>query len=227
VIRLGSGPFRPGRAGGCGNLSARAPRAAQVGQSDQAADHDGCHHGCSDDPAASTLMPSRLVDQATTSRTRLLRNPRFDRGGHLSRHLVDDLNEFIGPISVMSGESDKFASSLEYRIASVGPAADGDAAASSEFHQSLVSERSQRPEHGVVVHSQHRGEVPGSREALAWLGVSLSDRTANLRCHLFVEWRLVGGVDSRRSHDASKASPISSGCPAPESPGPEGSGPAG
>jgi hypothetical protein len=42
-----------------------------------------------------------------------------------------------------------------------------------------------------------------------------------------VEWRLVGGVDSRHSHDASKASSISSGCPAPESPGPEGSGPAG
>lgn len=162
------------------------------------------------------LMASCLIDEAMTRFRRLLARLRFGSGRHLSRDLLDDLNKFIGPISMMPSESHKFASSFEYRIAIVGSATDGDAAAPSELHQSLISKGSQRPQNSVVVHAQHCGEVSSSWEAIAWFGVSLADRAANLSGHLLVEWRLISGVDSRTDHDASKASPINSKRLAPE-----------
>lgn len=195
----------------CGDL-ALAPRATQVQPNDQAANRDRCDHDCSDHLAASMLTASCLIDEATTRFRRLLARLRFGSGRHLSRDLLDDLNKFIGPISMMPSESHQFASSFEYRIAIVGSATDGDATAPSELHQSLISKGSQRPQNSVVVHAQHCGEVSSSWEALAWFGVSLADRTANLSGHLLVEWRLIGGVDSRTHHDASKASPINSKC---------------
>jgi hypothetical protein len=57
---------------------------------------------------------------------------------HHSGDLLDDLNKFIGPISMMSGKRHEVASSFEYRIAIVGSATHGDAATPSEFHESLV-----------------------------------------------------------------------------------------
>lgn len=123
----------------CGRLAALAPPATQVQPKDQAANRKRCHHDCSDHLAASTLMASCLIDQATTRHRGPLGRLWFSWGRHLSRDLLDDLNEFVSPIPVMPSESHKLASSLKYRIAIIGSATDGDAAAPSEFHQTLVS----------------------------------------------------------------------------------------
>jgi hypothetical protein len=91
----------------------------------------------------------------------------------------------------MSGKSHKFASSFEHRVAIVGSATDGDAAAPPEFHESFVSEGSQRSQYGVVVHAQHCGQVASSWKTFARFCVSLSDRTANLCGNLLMEGSLI------------------------------------
>jgi hypothetical protein len=78
---------------------------------------------------------------------------------HGSGNLLDDLNELIASVPMMSGEAHQFTGSFEHRIAIDCTPADSDATPSSEFNEPFVSQRSQCPQHGVVVDAQHGGEV--------------------------------------------------------------------
>ena len=105
---------------------------------------------------------------------------------HGSRNLLDDLNELIAPIPMMSGEADKFSCPFEHGIAAGRTAANGDATPTSKFDQPFVSQRSQCPEHGVVVDAQHCGEVACCWKSLSGLGLSIPYGASDLRGNLLV-----------------------------------------
>ena len=94
---------------------------------------------------------------------------------------------------MMSSEVDKFTSPFEHGIAVGCTPANGDAATPTKLNEPFVSQRSHRSKHGVVVDAQHRGEVARGGETLARFGLSITDGTPKLRCHLLVEWVLSAG----------------------------------
>ena len=132
---------------------------------------------------------------------------------HGSRNLLDDLSELIAPVPMMSSEVDKFTSPFEYRIAIGCTPADRDAATLTKLNEPLVSQRSQRSKHGVVVDAQDRGEVARCWETLARFGLSITDGTPKLRCDLFVEGGPLRRIDARSQHSANNTSLIGPLCP--------------
>jgi len=64
---------------------------------------------------------------------------------------------------------------------------DRDAPTAPDLEQPLVPKLPERAEDGVSVHLQHGGQVERRREPLARAGLSIRDRTANLRRNLLVQ----------------------------------------
>ena len=106
---------------------------------------------------------------------------------HSSRNLLDDLNELIASVPMMSGETDKFTGPFEDRSAIDCTSTNRDTTPSSELNEPFVSQRSQCPQHGVVVDAQHGGEIACCWKSLSGFGLSIPDGTPNLRCDLLME----------------------------------------
>jgi hypothetical protein len=114
---------------------------------------------------------------------------------------------------MMSSKAHKFTGPLEHRVAIGGTSAHGDATPSSEFNQPFFSQRSQRPEHGVVVDTQYRGEVACCWESVSRFSLSIPDCTPNLRCDLLMERCPICRIDPRGQHGANETSLIGPNCP--------------
>ncbi len=78
-------------------------------------------------------------------------DPGAERGGDLRcdsvgfvtvllRHLLDDLNQFIGAIPMMTGEVHQFTGSFEHGIPIGCAAGDGDTSATSKFDQPFIAD---------------------------------------------------------------------------------------
>jgi len=120
-------------------------------------------------------------------------------------HVLDDLGELVRPIAVLACELDELSRACDDR-ASLRSAGDGDAAASPEFEQPLVSEHSQRSEHGVRVDAEYGGEVFCRGEALSGLRLAVCDRTPDFASDLFVQVGRICLVDLDIQHGASHSS---------------------
>src|SRR4029453_9605829 len=133
-------------------------------------------------------------------------------GGPRSGELVDEGDQLVDAVSVMTREGDEFPRLLD--DGALGRrAGDRDAAAAAELEQAFFSEQPQRPQHGVRVDPEHGGEVLRGREPLTRLGLALGDRAPDLRGDLFVEVGRFGSIDLDRNHDASNNSTKVEGAP--------------
>jgi hypothetical protein len=79
------------------------------------------------------------------------------------------VNDFVAPETVPPGELDEFPGPGQHRTA-LRRAYHRDTAAAPELEQALFPEQVKRSQDGVLVHSEHRREVLGQRQALAGHG---------------------------------------------------------
>lgn len=109
---------------------------AQSQPDNRATDCEDRNQKHSGHPTAPTLMSSCFLDQLRTPAQWYASSRAVSHG---SRNLLDDLNELIAPIPMMSGEADKFTSPFEHCITVGRATANGDAPPSSEFDEPFVS----------------------------------------------------------------------------------------
>ena len=104
----------------------------------------------------------------------------------VSDEVFDDLDEFVGAVSVLACEVEELSSALDDRAA-FRCAGNRDAAAAAEFEQAFVAELAEGAEDGVGVDAENVGEVFGGRESFAALGFAVGDGAADLAGDLFVQ----------------------------------------
>jgi hypothetical protein len=112
------------------------------------------------------------------------RTDRLHPGRGLDR--ADQIDELVAPAAIAPGELDQLAHA-RVELALLWRRDDRDAPTTPDFEQPLVPKLPERREDGVSVHLQHGGQVHCGREPLAWAGLSLRDRTANLGRNLLVQ----------------------------------------
>ena len=103
----------------------------------------------------------------------------------------DDLDQLVCAVALPAGELDELPRPLDDRAA-LGSAGDRDPTSAPELEQPLVSQQSERTQHGVRVDPEHGGEVLGRRETFSGLCLSLGDCPADLGGDLLVEVGRVG-----------------------------------
>ena len=104
----------------------------------------------------------------------------------VSDEVFDDLDEFVGAVSVLACEVEELSSALDDRAA-FRCAGNRDAAAAAEFEQAFVAELAEAAEDGVGVDAENVGEVFGGWESFAGLGFAVGDGAADLAGDLFVQ----------------------------------------
>ena len=106
--------------------------------------------------------------------------------GRVLGELMDDSDELVGLVAVLSGEVDEFSGSCDHG-GLFGRTGDGDASAAAKLEQSLVAQFAQCAQDGVGVDAEHGGEVFRRRQPLAGLGLAVCDRAADLAGYLLVQ----------------------------------------
>jgi hypothetical protein len=119
--------------------------------------------------------------------------------------IVDDLDELLTPVAVAPGELHEFAGPGHDRAPVRGPG-NGDSPPAAELQQPLISQRPQRPQHGVGVHVQHSGQIPRGRKPLTRTHLTVGDGPADLGAHLIVEGQPVPAIHLDTEHGASQTS---------------------
>lgn len=122
-------------------------------------------------------------------------------GGCRLVEVVDDLDQLGARVAALACEDDELAGAGG-DSAAVWCSGDCDAAPAPEVEQSFVSERAQRPQHCVGVDADHRGQVLGRWQALAWFGLAFGDRAADFGGDLLVQVGWVAVIDLDRERDA-------------------------
>jgi hypothetical protein len=117
-------------------------------------------------------------------RLRAPRTERLDRAGGLDR--ANQLDEFVASAAVAAGELDQLPHA-RVDLALLWRRDDRGAPAAPDLEQPLVPKLPERAKDGVSVHLQHRGQVERGREPLAREGLSIRDRTPDLRRNLLVQ----------------------------------------
>jgi hypothetical protein len=125
----------------------------------------------------------------------------------VSGEVFDDLDEFVGAVSVLACEVEELSSALDDRAA-FRCAGNRDAAAAAEFEQAFVAELAESAEDGVGVDAENGREVFGGWESFAALGFAVGDGAADLACDLFVQVEGVFVVELDISHSAMHYSSI-------------------
>lgn len=116
---------------------------------------------------------------------------------------MDDLNEFVGAIPVMSGKDHEFTGFLEHGIPVGRAAGDRRTSAPSELDKTLIADGSQRSQHRVVIHTQYGSKIPRCRKTITGLRFTVADGSTNLSGHLLMKGRAICGVDPWLEHDTS------------------------
>lgn len=202
-----------GHRGGSPDRSPLLIRATEREPDDQATDSEHRNETHSGNPTAPSLVPPRLLDQLRTPNHGPVWRLVSRVVSHGSRNLFDDLNELVAPIPMMPSKPHEFTGPLEHRIAIGCTSAHSDATPSSEFNEPFISQRSQCPEHGVVVDAQYRGEVACCWESFSRFCLSIPNRTPDLRCDLLMERRHICRINPRGQYGANDTSPIGPNCP--------------
>ncbi|MDX6583035.1 MAG: hypothetical protein QOI10_2219 [Solirubrobacterales bacterium] len=70
---------------------------------------------------------------------------------------------------------------------SVGSSTDGYAPTAAKLEQPLVAQRAKRPQNGVRVYTDHRGQILSRGKALSRPCFTVSDRASDLGGDLFVQ----------------------------------------
>jgi hypothetical protein len=78
----------------------------------------------------------------------------------------DDANQLVPPVSVAPGQVHKLSRLSDDQASLGSPSGDRDAAATPELEKAFVAQLVERAEHGVGVHPEHRGKIPGRRQPL-------------------------------------------------------------
>src|SRR5215472_10541604 len=117
------------------------------------------------------------------------------RGQLRLRQIRDDLDQFVAAVAVALGLGQQVPG-LGQHSALLRGAGDRDAPAAAEFQQPFIAQQAQRPQHGVAVDPQYRGQVPGRGQPLARLGLALGDGPADLGGGLLVQRDRVARVES-------------------------------
>ena len=112
------------------------------------------------------------------------RTDRLDPARGLDR--ADQLDELVAPAAMAPGELDELAHA-RVELALLWRRDDRGAPTAPDLQQPLVPKLPERAEDCVSVHLQHGGQVQRGRESLAWEGLSIRDRTANLGRNLLVQ----------------------------------------
>jgi hypothetical protein len=118
---------------------------------------------------------------------------------HVSRKLLDDLNELLGPIALLASEFKKLLRAGNHG-APFSRSGDGDPATAAELEQPFLAQQTQSPEDGVPVHTEHGGEVARRRQALARPCFALGDGAPQLGSDLIVESQCLAAVDLDLEH---------------------------
>jgi hypothetical protein len=125
----------------------------------------------------------------------------------MSPELSDDLNEFVGLVTVTVGVMEKLFRALDDG-ALFGAAGDGDAAAAAEFEEAFVAKLAECAKDGVGIDAEEGGEVFGGWESFAGSGLAVGDGSADLAGDLLVQVEGVAAVEFDIPHCASQYSSI-------------------
>src|ERR1700676_58276 len=126
----------------------------------------------------------------------------------LLRNLLDDLDQLVGAIPVMSSKAHDFTGLFEHGIPVGCTAGDGHASAPPKLDEPFVTEGAQCSQDGVVVHSQYSSEIPCGGKAFTRQSITISDGSSYLSSHLLMERCAVRRIDPGVKHDTTEHSPI-------------------
>ena len=116
--------------------------------------------------------------------------------------MLDQTDEFVAPVTVLSGEPHEVTGSLEDCSFVRGIPGDGDAASSPELEQSLVPKEPKGAKDRVCIHTQHRSQITRGRQAVSGVSLPLGDRPADLGRYLFVECGRIRPIHRDIEHSA-------------------------
>jgi hypothetical protein len=125
----------------------------------------------------------------------------FDRFGLVLAKVMDDSDEFVGLVAVLSGELDEFLGSCDYS-GFLRRTSNGDASTAPKLEQSLIAEFAQCSQDGIGVHAEHGREVLCGWQPLAGLGLAVCDCAADLAGDLLVQHGGIVTVDLDSVHGA-------------------------
>jgi hypothetical protein len=146
----------------------------------------------------------------TEPKFRLVSNDREFRNNCPSGKRTNDLDEVIAAVAVPPGKFDELAHP-DYELARGGTTGNRYPAASFEFEQALVAKDVQGAEDGVLVYTEHGGNVFGEWKPFTRTRLALSDRTPDLCCNLVVKEGRLGPVNVDTQHGPSHSSTMTVG----------------
>jgi hypothetical protein len=118
---------------------------------------------------------------------------------------LNQRGELVRRVAVLTAEADEIVDSGEHRSA-LWRAGDADPVAAAELEEPLVAQQPKRPQDGIGVDADHRGEIPSRREALTRFRFAVGDRPPDLPGDLVVEQRRVSAIYLKVPDDATEPS---------------------
>ena len=116
--------------------------------------------------------------------------------------VFDYADQFVPADTATPSQADELGCALDDRAA-LGATANGDTLSAAELQYPFFSQYAKRAQHGVGVDAEHGCEILCRREAVSWLGLTVSDSAPNRgRClvvqvHIAVAFNLDGQQASR------------------------------
>ena len=120
---------------------------------------------------------------------------------------LNNRNNRVASVTLLAREVKEFADAREH-CTLLRCAHDTHASTSSEIKQTFIAKNVQGPDHRVLVHAKHVGEINRRRQTFAGLCFALGDRAANLRGYLVVKGHRLVFIDSGFSHSTIRYSTI-------------------